>query len=129
MSKPIVDPQSGYQATGFTEGYKQPGIDWGDGIKAHNSCINRDPRYYACLVPNGFWWPNKTENIKFTCYNNDACTNKWNAGEGGGITRVGYVWRRLLETNKSLREAKDYTDVYKRQGSCPRAGGVRGSRR
>ena len=24
MSKPIVDPQSGYQATGFTEGYKQP---------------------------------------------------------------------------------------------------------
>ncbi len=43
MSKPIVDPQSGYQATGFTEGYKQPGIDWGDGIKAHNSCINRDP--------------------------------------------------------------------------------------
>ena len=89
MSKPIVDPQSGYQATGFTEGYKQPGIDWGDGIKAHNSCINRDPRYYACLVPNGFWWPNKTENIKFTCYNNDACTNKWNAGEGGGITRVG----------------------------------------
>ena len=111
MSKPIVDPQSGYQATGFTEGYKQPGIDWGDGIKAHNSCINRDPRYYACLVPNGFWWPNKTENIKFTCYNNDACTNKWNAGEGGGITRVGYVWRRLLETNKSLREAKDYTSM------------------
>lgn len=111
MSKPIVDPQSGYQATGFTDGYKQPGIDWGDGIKAHNSCINRDPRYYACLVPNGFWWPNKTENIKFTCYNNDACTNKWNAGEGGGITRVGYVWRRLYETNKSLREATDYTTM------------------
>lgn len=110
-SKPIVDPKSGYKATGFTENYKQPGIDWGAGIKAHNSCINRDARYYACLLPNGFWWPNRQLNIKFTCYDNDECTNRWGPGEGNGITRVGYVWRLLYQNDKSLSEGKDYTTI------------------
>ena len=57
MSKPIVDPLSGYKTDGFTEGYKQY-VDplypeWRPAIKAHNTCIDRDPRFYATMVPNG----------------------------------------------------------------------------
>ena len=66
MSKPIIDPQSGYVAEGFTDNYKQY-VDpiypeWRPTIKAHNSCIGRDPRYYANVVPNGFYWPHQAQN-------------------------------------------------------------------
>lgn len=107
-SKPVIDPASGYVADDFTEGYKQPlDADWAPVFKAHNSTIGRDPRFYACLVPNGFYWPNQTEKVRFTCYNSDECTSPWS--ETGNITRVGYSWRKWYPVNKSLRLGTDYT--------------------
>lgn len=96
MSKPIIDPQSGYVAEGFTDNYKQY-VDpiypeWRPTIKAHNSCIGRDPRYYANVVPNGFYWPHQAQNKKFTCYNSTEATSPWSAT--GNCIRVGYAWRR-----------------------------------
>jgi len=107
-SKPIIDDKSGYKSDGFTEGYLQPlDADWAPAFKAHNSCIGRDPRYYACLVPNGFYWPNKTEKVRFTCWNDKTCTSPWAAS--GNITRVGYSWRKWYKADKSLRLGTDYT--------------------
>lgn len=107
-SKPIVDELSGYQTTGFTEGYKQPlDADWAPAFKAHNSTVGRDPRYYACLVPNGFYWPNKNEKVRFTCYNNKSCSAPW--GASGDICRVGYNWRKWYTPDKSLQLGTDYT--------------------
>lgn len=113
MSKPIIDPLSGYSNVGFTDNYQQPldaNIGWTPApIKAHNSCVGRDPRFYACVVPNGFWWPNKTMNVKFTCYNNAECTSRWSAA--GSCIRVGYAWRRLLSANMSLARQEDFKAI------------------
>jgi hypothetical protein len=107
-SKPIVDEASGYVKDGFTEGYKQPlDADWAPLFKAHNSTVGRDPRYYACLVPNGFYWPNKNEKVRFTCYDNAECTSRWS--NEGNPTRVGYSWRKWYTPDKSLRLGTDYT--------------------
>lgn len=109
-SKPIVDSKSGYVATGFTEGYKQPvDASWAPAIKAHNSTMGRDPRYYASVVPNGFYWPNQSMNKKFTCFNNASCTSRWSAVEG--CIRVGYAWRKFYQANTSLKSGTDYTGL------------------
>lgn len=113
MSRPIIDPLSGYNPDGFTENYTQPLNDWGAPIKAHNSCIGRDPRYYASLVPNGFWWPHQNMNRKFTCYDSQEATSRWSAD--GNCIRAGYAWRRLYKANTNIAngtEAKAIKAVY-----------------
>lgn len=110
LSKPIVDPDSGYTATGFTDNYTQPLVDsWAGTIKAHNSCVGRDPRFYASVVPNGFWWPNRTLNKKFTCFNNASCTSPWHGT--GDCLRAGYVWRRLVKNDMPLSTNSDYPSI------------------
>lgn len=110
LSKPIIDPQSGYSATGFTENYKQPiDVDWASPIKAHNSCVGRDPRFYANFVPNGFWWPHEDMNTRFTCYDNAECTSRYSAT--GQCIRVGYAWRRLYKANTTLNTYDEYKAI------------------
>ena len=106
-SKPIIDPQAGYTAEGFTDDYKQPvDASWAQAITANNSTIGRDPRYYACIVPNGFYWPSKSLNKKFTCYNNSECSSPWSATNG--CVRVGYAWRKYYPPDTPLKEITDY---------------------
>ena len=122
-SRPIIDPASGYRNEGFTENYVQP-LDfelykngkypsWAKPIKAHNSTIGRDPRYYACLVPNGYWWPSESTHagpaMLFTCYNSDEATVKWMSE--GQVNRVGYSWRRLYKANNPLHVSSDYNSI------------------
>ena len=106
-SKPIVDPESGYVADGFTEGYKQP-VDapWAPAIKAHNSTIGRDPRYYACIVPNGFYWPCKSVNKKLTLYDSPECTSRWSAVND--CLRVGFAWRKYYKPDTKFNNNEDY---------------------
>ena len=111
LSKPIIDPKSGYQNTGFTEGYIQPDASWSPAIKAHNSCVGRDPRYYACLLPNGFMWPDVNTKIIYTNYNSPDCTARWQMGETDGICRVGYIWRRLYKADTKMVDANGYTSL------------------
>lgn len=109
-SRPIVDPKSGYQATGWTEGYRQPvDADWAPAFTAHNSTVGREPRYYACVVPNGFYWPDKTLKKRFTCYNNKECTAPWAAS--GSAVRVGYAWRKFYPADHPLTVQSDYTGL------------------
>ena len=119
-SKPNVDPASGYQADGWTEGYKVPvNAPWqGDpaldpmhpaGFKAHNSTVGRDARYYQCLVPNGFPWPDKNRQngtTYFTCYNSASCSSPWVST--GDANRVGYVWRKWYPTDRPLNNWTAY---------------------
>lgn len=102
-SKPNVDPLSGYQADGWTEGYKVPvNAPWAPAFKAHNSTVGRDARYYQCLVPSGFPWPNGNDNKKkfFTCYNSSSCSSPW--VPTGDSNRVGYIWRKWYPTNYQI---------------------------
>ena len=116
LSKPIIDEKSGYVAEGFTEGYQQT-IDvdpkWATPIKAHNSTIGRDARFYACYVPNGFWWPsNKTyDQVKGgTTDPKITRLNEWYQ-TSGNVNRVGYVWRRLYKANNPVSASSDYTSM------------------
>ena len=100
-SKPNVDPLSGYQADGWTEGYKVPvNAPWAPAFKAHNSTVGRDARYYQCLVPSGFPWPNRNKAKFFTCYNSSSCSSPWT--NSGDANRVGYLWRKWYPTDRQL---------------------------
>lgn len=102
QSKPVVDPQSGYEATGWVEGYKQPvDADWAPAFKAHKSCVGRDPRFYSCLVPNGFYWPYQPANTRFTGYKNPECSSPFDPSKSGSL-RVGYIWRRMYKAGQSM---------------------------
>ena len=130
LSRPYIDPESGYVAEGFTSNWQQPMDyelyynnqypEWAKRIKAHNSTIGRDARYYASLVPNGFWWPSEkthyydktTEtypSMLFTCYNSDQATVKWMSE--GQVNRVGYCWRRLYKAGNPLDIAGDFNTI------------------
>lgn len=136
-SRPIVDDASGYQATGWVEGYQQVlDVDpaWAKPFKAHASTVGRDPRFYSCVVPNGFWWPSENTAIKgdewkqeivdtsvtphsvktinpvrFTCYNSNEATSHWM--QDGQVNRVGYSWRRWFKAGNSLTKQSDYTSL------------------
>ncbi|MCI5720794.1 MAG: RagB/SusD family nutrient uptake outer membrane protein [Bacteroidales bacterium] len=109
-SRPIVDDKSGYKTDGFTEGYKQPvDASWAPAIKAHNSTIGRDARYYACIVPNGFYWPCQALNKKTTLYNNSECTSRWSAVND--CLRVGFAWRKYYKPNTIFNNTGDYQAV------------------
>ena len=110
LSKPKVDSKSGYKATGFTENYKQPvDADWGEPIKAHNSCVGRDPRFYASVVPSGFWWPHETKHKKYTGWNDPTCSSPWSASSN--CIRVGYAWRRVYQKDLTLADGGQYYAV------------------
>lgn len=106
-SKPNVDPLSGYESDGWKEGYKVPvNASWAPAFKAHASTVGRDARYYQCIVPNGFPWPNKNKEKFFTCYNSSEATSRWRAS--GDANRVGYMWRKWYPTDKQLDNWQAY---------------------
>lgn len=125
-SKPVVDTQSGYSPEGWTENYRQPlDADWAPAFKAHNSCVGREPRFYACVVPNGFYWPNKSNTSedaigttafearkggRFTVYDSDECSSRYSQ-TSIQHPRVGYAWRRNYKADTSLETESDYTSL------------------
>ena len=127
-SRPIVDEKSGYAKDGWELNYKQPvDASWAPAFKAHKSTVGRDPRYYACLVPNGFWWPNKDLKVRVTDFqmpdekkrkemtpadklNPEMIpTNGWKPA--GNINRVGYTWRRWYKADTPLNTTADYSAI------------------
>lgn len=92
---PIVDEKSGYKSTGFTANYAHP-IDSSFGlIKAHNSCVGRDARYYASIFANGFYWINNyIGNKQVTFYTGGTSPYLGNAGD---CVKVGFLFRRMVD--------------------------------
>lgn len=120
-TRPIVDSRSGYKPSGWTENYKQPvDADWAPAFKAHNSCVGREPRYYAHLVPNGFYWPNKNNQDisahpqrkggRYTTYNSDECSSPYNITQGQ-YCRVGYAWRKNYKADTPLETQTDFESL------------------
>ena len=116
LSRPIVDEASGYEPTGWTDNYQQT-VDvnpsWARPFKAHNSTVGRDARFYASLVPNGFWWPSATTYgggpVRFTCYDAPECSSRYSPTDA--CNRVGYVWRRLYKADNPLKNYTDYINI------------------
>ena len=106
-SKPNVDPLSGYVADGWNTSYKVPvNAPWAPAFEAHNSTTGRDARYYQCIVPNGFPWPNDIKRKFFTCYNNTECTSPYRTS--GDSNRAGFMWRKWYPTNRQLDNWQAY---------------------
>ena len=109
-SHPIVDEKSGYQATGWNESYNQPvNAPWAPAFKAHNSTTGREPRFYASILPNGFYWPDKNIKKRFTCYSGEEATAPF--AESGSAVRVGYAWVRFYPIDHPLKVQTDYTGL------------------
>lgn len=109
-SRPIVDAESGYQATGWHENYKQTvNAPWAPAFKAHNSTTGREPRFYASILPNGYYWPDKNIKKRFTCYSGKEATAPWAAS--GSAVRVGYAWVRFYPVDHPLKVQTDYTGL------------------
>ncbi|MEA4903397.1 MAG: RagB/SusD family nutrient uptake outer membrane protein [Petrimonas sp.] len=100
--EPIVDPQSGYRATGFTEGYIHP-LDNFAPIKAHNSCIGRDARYYASILANGMNWINTYKGVKLVTFYTGG-TSSYSAS--GDCVKSGFLWRRFSDPTNNIEEGQ-----------------------
>ncbi len=123
-SKPVIDAASGYKNSGWTENYRQPvDVDWAPAFKAHNSVVGREPRFYACIVPNGFYWPNVSNTNedsvgelafearkggRFTTYDSAEASSRFSSS-GSQHSRTGFAWRKNYIANTSLETLSDYT--------------------
>lgn len=124
-SKPVIDKLSGYVDEGFTTIKQQIDADWAPEFEAHNSTLNREPRYYACLLPNGYYWPCNPSMKSFLNMNNNS--TKWTPedmqllfarGSGALCQRdnlqsnnnyFGYCWRRLYKADNPLDKYTDFS--------------------
>ena len=127
FSQPIIDAESGYVAEGFSK-TTQYEAAWAGEFEAHNSTIGREPRYYACLVPNGYYWPcdpakkkmvhPKTSKPEWTvedmkCHfwrGSGALCERWDQTATNNY--FGYAWRRLYKADNPLDEGKDYQSIH-----------------
>lgn len=96
--QPIIDELSGYNNEGFSYNWYHPieGAKLGV-VKAHNSCVGRDARYYASVLANGFYWLN--DNTKagaktiVTFHSNGTSPYK---NLSVDCSKVGFLWRRFM---------------------------------
>lgn len=114
LSRPYVDPDSGYETEGWVENWDAPHLDWDmadgkNGVKAHKTTVGRDPRFYVSLIPNGHYWPNKNMNTVLTMYQNNECASPWKAGTS--CNYVGYVFARLIPTDNNFANQAAYTST------------------
>ena len=126
-SKPVIDSESKYEAEGFTKIKQQIDADWAPEFEAHNSTIGREPRYYASLIPNGYYWPCDPK-LK-TMKNPKTSLTDWKAedmrchfwrGSGALCERwdqtssnnyFGFAWRRLYKADNPLDVGSDYQSI------------------
>ncbi|MDR0333242.1 MAG: RagB/SusD family nutrient uptake outer membrane protein [Dysgonamonadaceae bacterium] len=92
---PIIDPLSGFSNVGFTDDFLHPLSNW-QTIKAHNSTVGRDARFYASIHANGFLWINDYGRKDPVTY----FTGGTSPFSQGDAVRVGFLWVRM--TNPQL---------------------------
>ena len=110
LSKPLVDPLSGYSATGWEDNYTQPlDADWAPAFKAHKSTVGRDARYYSSIVPNGFYWPSDKIKKRWTSYKSSSATVPVQKFESAALNWVGYACRRWYKANTAFATGADFT--------------------
>ncbi|WP_106832085.1 RagB/SusD family nutrient uptake outer membrane protein [Parabacteroides pacaensis] len=101
---PVVDPQSGYIADGFTDNWIHP-IEKTDisvkdrevplPIKVHNSCVGRDARFYASILFNGAYWQTPYNGAKLVTFYKGGTSSYGQAS--GDFNKVGFLFRRMTD--------------------------------
>ena len=99
---PVVDSQSGYSDEGFTSSFVHP-VD-GSVIKAHNSCVGRDARFYASILFNGMYWINTFGGQKMVTFYQGG-TSSFN-NSTGDFVKVGYLFRRMNDSRNDTENGK-----------------------
>jgi hypothetical protein len=94
---PVIDGKSGYREEGFTSGYIHPMDDWAP-VKAHNSTVGRDARFYASILANGFNWYNRGSGDKVITFHTGG-TSGYQAS--GDCVKAGYLFRRMSDPNNN----------------------------
>lgn len=106
---PIIDEKSGYVADGFTNNWVHPIEERFGPVKAHNSTIGRDARFYASIFANGFYWVNdfiKGGKKIVTFYTGGTSGYK---GMSKDCVKVGYLWRRFLNPENNYENGNNGT--------------------
>ncbi|TDE14635.1 RagB/SusD family nutrient uptake outer membrane protein [Dyadobacter psychrotolerans] len=99
---PIIDSKSGYQEEGFTAGYIHPLDNW-KAIRAHNSTVGRDARFYASVLANGFNWYNRGAGDKLITFHTGG-TSGYQAS--GDCVKAGYLWRRMSDPSNNTESGQ-----------------------
>ena len=99
---PIVDSRSGYTESGFTENYIHP-LDNFAPIKAHNSIVGRDARFYASILANGMYWINTFHGQKLVTFFTGGTSSYTQTGD---CVKTGYLWRRMSDPSNDIEEGK-----------------------
>ncbi len=99
---PIIDAKSGYSETGFTENFTHP-IDNYATIKAHNSIVGRDARFYASVLANGMYWINTFQGRKLVTFFTGGTSSYTQTGD---CVKTGYLWRRMSDPTNDIEEGK-----------------------
>lgn len=99
---PVIDEKSGYKEEGFTEGFLHPIDNWA-GVKAHNSTVGRDARFYASVLPSGFNWYTRANGDKKITFNVGG-TSGYQAS--GDCVKAGYLWRRMNDPANNTDNAQ-----------------------
>ncbi|MVZ63410.1 RagB/SusD family nutrient uptake outer membrane protein [Sphingobacterium humi] len=99
---PIIDAQSGYQETGFTENFIHPIENYAP-IKAHNSIVGRDARFYASILANGMRWINTFHGQKLVTFFTGGTSSYTQTGD---CVKTGYLWRRMSDPTNDIEEGK-----------------------
>ena len=99
---PVIDPLSGYSDEGFTEPWRHP-IESFATIKAHNSIVGRDARFYASVLSNGMYWINRFKGEKQVTFFDGGTSSYTGAGD---CVKVGYLWRRMSDPTNNHEDGK-----------------------
>lgn len=99
---PVIDPKSGYQEEGFTTNYLHPVDNWKP-IRAHNSTVGRDARFYASILANGFNWYNRGAGDKVITFHTGG-TSGYQAS--GDCVKAGYLFRRMSDPSNNTENGQ-----------------------
>lgn len=100
--EPIIDNKSGYVETGFTDGFIHPLDDFA-AIKAHNSYVGRDARFYASVLASGMYWINRFHGDKLVTFFTGGTSSYTQTGD---CIKTGYIWRRMSNPANDIEEGK-----------------------
>ncbi len=96
----ITDPQSGYQASGFSS-FKSP-YD----VQARNTFnqwVNREPRFYVGVTYNGSYWLNQGSSPDQVIVDFTLNGNSGRSQSTTDVTSTGYIVRKQLSTDQNNR--------------------------
>jgi hypothetical protein len=102
VGEPIIDPKSGYSESGFVTNFVHP-IENFATIKAHNSCVGRDARFYASVLANGMYWINQYNGNKLVTFYTGGTSSYLASGD---CVKVGYLWRRMSDPTNNIEADK-----------------------